>query len=627
MSEPTWEPVTRRRFLKGVISTTGVLTGSAGRRIWGAEGVREGRVGGEIREQLDLTGRWHFQADPEREGEKAGYFSREFVAGNWHEVSVPVAFEHCAGGMAGYKGVGWFRRSIEVPEAWRGRRVVLRFEGVNNRATVWVNGKLVGENEDINLPFEISVQEVLRYGGDNLIVVRADNEPRAVELPPIWVWRSEGGFLRKAVLEASDFVYIAETQIATEPDTGRFSLRARVADEGGQGGKARIEVRVANREGKILARFASEALRLEAGKGLEAMVAGVVPGAEPWSPERPVLYQARVDLLREGELIDRAEVRFGFRRIESREGKLLLNGKPIFLLGFNRHEDSPRAGMATDLETVRNDVIEMKQAGANFLRLCHYAHAAEELDIYDEMGVLVLEEIPLEAWAGQKKESVISAAERYLRKMILRDINHPSVIMWSVSNENTDEKLEVEEIRRTLIQLGKELDSTRLVTHVSPQIRWSILEVPGLFQYDDVICVNAYPSWEGRLQGANPSYDFSESARFWEEGIGKLRAAYPDKPIVVTEFGYPALWGINGPMGEDMQARAIEVEFKAIAGTEASGATIWCLADHPWPEHGFGGVGYVITSPFGIMTRDRQHRKNAFTVVKKMYKEKAIHQL
>jgi beta-glucuronidase len=340
----------------------------------------------------------------------------------------------------------------------------------------------------------------------------------------------------------------------------------------------------------------------------------------------------------DGKMADQQWVRFGFRQIEAKDGKLWLNGKPIFLRGFNRHQDSPHTGMATDLETFRADVVAMKQAGANFLRPSIHPCDPGELDLCDELGILVHEGIPLNGWDGsaegeESSRNTLQCAERQLKKMIRRDVNHPSVMFWSVSNENSETRPEVVKGDNALIQLGKRLDPTRLVVHVSERSRWIASKNHPLFEFDDVICLNAYPSELGRAwgfdpfgeypspKGGNPSYDFTESARFWKEAAEKLRAMYPGKPILVAEFGYPCFEKMQGSLGEDLQGRGIETEFKAIAASGFCGAAIWCYADHPWPSGGIAEYGFVSTSPYGVKSRDRKHVKAGFRVAEKSFRE------
>ena len=524
----------------------------------------------------------------------------------------------------------------------RGRRVVVHFEGVNYSSSVWVNGKHVGQNEDAFLPFEFPVEELLRFGENNLIVVRVDNLRRPAQLPTAEYWQGQGGILREVKLVATDHARITHVGIAAAPenDKGKFTLRGLVTNARSQSANLSLHVKILSREGQPLASFEATPLAVEAGKEAEISVQGEVPEVVAWSPEQPKLYTARIDLLAEGVLADQQETRFGFRRIEARDGKLWLNGKPVFLMGFDRHEDSPRTGMAVDLETSRQDFLAIKDAGANFVRFCHYPHHPGELHLCDELGLLVLAEIPLCGWGVKLNDpyagagwnpsdvpAIMTAAERSLRKMILRDQNHPSIIFWSVGNESEEKHPEINQGNNRLIQLGRELDPTRLVTHVS--CHWTSKAVDfgacsaeegKYFEFDDVISVNGYPSWRDR-KGHGPGDDSwrEESTRWWRNELARLQARYPGKPILITEFGYFSIEGVNGAVGEDTQALATEADFKGMDAPFVCGAALWCYAKHPWPG---GCFGFDI-SPFGYVSRDRRTKMKAFSVVRAMFKQRA----
>jgi hypothetical protein len=647
MSDVTGSHHTRRRFLEelGVCATA--IVGAAGvpRLRAGAPG-RPGKASGgkgspespaaeppRVRQEIDLTGRWGFQVDYYDEGKQVGYFALDFPTNDWRQVSIPCAFDDCAPGMYKYRGVCWFCRHFEAAVSMRGRRVVVRFEGVNYNSSVWVNGKLVGENEDAFLPFEFPVEEHLRFGEKNLIVVRVDNLRRPAQLPTTEFWQGQGGILREVKLVATDPVRITHLDITAAPENGkgRFGLRALVSNGRSQSANLSLRAKILNRAGQVLASLAATPRAVEAGKEAELSVEGEVGEVVAWSPEQPMLYTARVDLLVEGKLADREETRFGFRRIEAKDGKLWLNGKAIFLMGFNWHEDSPRTGMAVDLETSRQDFLAIKGAGANFVRFCVYPHHPGVLRQCDELGLLVLAETALNAWGMKLNDpyagvgwnpsdvpAILDATERSLRKMILRDRNHPSIIFWSVSNENDERHPEINQANNRLIQLGRELDPTRLVTHVS--CHWTSEEAGKYFEFDDVISVNGYPSL-GARKGHRPG-DHSwmeQSTQTWRNGLAQLQARYPGKPILITEFGYMSIEGVNGSIGEDTQALVTEAEFKAMDAPYLCGATLWCYAKHPWP----GGCFEFDMSPFGYVSRDRKTKMKAFSVVSKMFKQRA----
>ncbi len=582
-----------------------------------------------MRERIELNGAWKFQPDSGGEGAAAGYPAADCDDRAWREAGVPSCFDFQHEGLRYYEGAAWYRRRVCVPAAWRGRRVVLRFEGVNQRARAWVNGEAVGENFDSYLPFEFEVSARLRFGAENVLAVCVDNTRRPEDVPGLERgWRTCGGILRDVLLEASDPLRLERVRVLAEPAGGRVNLSVRIHNGRGAPVAAGVAVELRDPAGAVCGRLRAGPVPVAAGGEAEAALEGTVSGAQSWSPETPVLYTAAVALETEsGDAVDRAETRFGFRTIAAREGQLLLNGKPIRLFGFNRHEDAPATGLAKNTALARRDFLDMKRLGANFVRLCHYPHDAAELDLCDELGLLVMDEIPLYWWGwaefadrfgGQCRPGLesadggpafaakLGAARRALEKMIARDVNHPCVIFWSVSNETMDTHDAVIAGNAALMKAAKRLDPSRLAVHVS--FRWHIRAA---FDEDDVMCLNEYPSWGGRGCEANPGYEFKRSTEFWREGIARLHALYPGKPILVTEFGYPCLEGVTGAgLGEDMQARALEAEFEGMQAPWVCGATVWCYADHPWPGGGAGFWG-LVTSPYGVVTRERRRKRGS----------------
>jgi len=556
------------------------------------------------REALDLCGLWRFRPDPFARGTAAGWHAADHDASLWRPVEVPCPFDRCGPGLEGHEGSGWFRREFRAPAQWAGRRVVLRFEGVNYHAQVWLNAQRVGGHEDGFLPFELPVGHCLRYGEANVVAVLADNVRRPEDVPGRQRgWRPYGGILREVRLIATDPARIDDVWIDAAPDGG---LRAEVSVRNDRSLPldAVLALSVLDATGARVASLSVRAGRMEPGGAGAVRLEGRVPGAAPWSPSSPALYLARVALCEGTQEADAVEARFGFRRIEVAGARLLLNGEPLFLAGFNRHEDSPLTGPCPDMDTVRRDIEEIKALGANFVRLAHYPHHPGELALCDELGLLVMCEIPLYWWPGSAdgEEACtrkLAAACRQLEAMIRRDRSHPAVIIWSVSNETNERRPEVREGNAELVRLAQQLDPTRPAVHVSD--KWP--DSPS-FEPDDLICVNGYPSLGAMAAGRDP-LGTGESAAFWRDGLAGLHARYPGKPILVTEFGCPSFEGLldGGPHSEQMQAAVIETEYEGMQADYVCGWVIWCWADHPWPE--FDGVG-LHTSPYGVVTRERR---------------------
>ena len=643
---------TRRSFLKDLGASVAAIMGAGQARGFsgGKSDPTSGDLGGaeipvspsaetsNIRREIDLSGPWRFQVDPWKEGQMMGYASMDFPSQDWCEVSIPRAFDDCAPGMYKFRGVCWFLRHFEVPATMKGRRVALRFEGANYNTSVWLNGELVGENADAFLPFEFRVDELLRFGGQNLIAVRVDNILRPGQLPTTEYWQGQGGILREVKLVATDPARLTHVGIVAAPETdkGKLALRASVANGRLQLANLALQVTILNHSGQPVVSFKAGPAAVDAGKEAELSVQGEVPQVGAWSPEQPTLYAARVDLLADGKLVDQQVTQFGFRRIEARNGNLWLNGKALFLMGFDRHEDSPRTGMAVDLETARQDFLAIKDTGANFVRFCHYPHHPGELDLCDELGLLVLSEIPLCAWGviganfdpysgggwnPSDVPTIVDNAERQLRKMIFRDLNHPSIIFWSVSNESEEQHPEVNQANNRLIKLARQLDPTRLATHVSEEAHWSTDKGLKYFEFDDVICVNGYP-WMHRGPGDHSWLE--KSTRWWREELARLHARCPDKPIVITEFGYPSIQGVNGPLGEDTQVLATIADFEGMTEPYVCGATLWCFAKHLWAP---ASLDFQKTTfdvgPYGYVSRDRKTNMKGFSIVSRMFKQRA----
>ena len=576
-----------------------------------------------MRKQLSLNGTWRFLADVYGEGETFGWQKTDHDDSTWHEVPVPSTFDQCQPDLGMYEGAAWYRRSVSVPSEWAGKRVAIHFGAVNLHAKVWVNGELAGEHGDGFLPFDLRVDHLLRFGEENSIAVWADNTQIATDVPGTeWGWRNLGGIIRDVCLDVSDLLRLSDVVITAEPegDGGRFQARVAVENLRQKVAEAGVAIEIKDGEGQMLCTLFADAQTVNAaGKG-EFVLEGAVPGAQPWSPDSPVLYTAEIVLSAVGEPVDAVTQRFGFRRVEVRDAQVLLNGKPVYMTGFNRHEDVPGSGLVRDTEAARTDFEEMKAAGCNFVRLCHYPHDEAEVDLCDEMGLLVMCEIPLYWWRGYtvgKEDSLkkLEVAKRQVRKMVARDKNHPSVIIWSVSNECMEDQVEVQEGDNELCRLVKELDPTRLATHVGCYFKTH----PG-FEEDDVICVNDYPGWGGHGREGDNDRDFVGCTKFWRAELEKLHKLYPSKPIFVTEFGHPSLEGAReSGLGEDTQERCIVAEFKGMDAPYMCGALIWCYADHAWPFTA-PWVGSLTVSPYGVVTRSRRKLK-AFEAIRKMFLE------
>lgn len=567
---------------------------------------------------LDLGGTWRYMPDPHADGEELGWFRRKIDETAWGSTPVPSVFETANPRLDCYQGVVWYRRRFRLPRGWAGKRIVLHFQAANYVARVWLNDTFLGENRDGFLPFEFEAGDAISADDENALAVSVDSASHPGDVPGDQVqWRSFGGLTREVTLRATDPLYIDNVEIDASPTAGgagETTVRIFLRNSRPAAAQARATATILDPQGKaVLTLDASQKVASGASAVLEA--AGSIPAALLWSPDTPHLYTCAVSLADDSRSeIAAASLRFGFRRIQAAPDGLLLNGKPIFLLGFNRHEDSPATAMAVDRETTRQDLLRIKDTGANFIRLCHYPHHPYELDICDEIGLIVFDEIPLNLNVDAERAET---AHRQIRRLIRRDRHHASVLFWSCGNETKEEEPLAAETNRSLIRLARQLDPSRLCVHVS--FRWK--DHPN-FEADDVICINNYPSmhgWNGR-RGSSPAVSPQEGAEKWRRQLTKLREKFPHKPILVTEFGYCSIGGTAGhALGEDRHEQVIRAEFPVLAPPLVCGACCWCWADHLWPPaRVLDGMGM---SPFGVNNRDRTPKK-PLAATREMYLER-----
>lgn len=568
----------------------------------------------DIRNPFDLNGSWYIREDKTEDGL---YFKNYSDFENQREITVPSDIAHCYPERPYTQGVFWYSRKFSVPSDYENKRIIIHFDAVNYDASVFINKKYVGSNHQGFLPFEFDVTDFVNVENENIIVVRVDTRREQGELPTSFYWKNCGGIIRDVNLYATEKTYIENVQIDAHAG-GKTEIRIKSHIET----ESSIQIDIKDKDGKILFTETYFDVKKYEEKEFD------VPNIKNWSPDEPNLYKAEISLLNGERIIDKVEYEIGFRDVCAKDGKILLNGEEIFLCGYNRHEDSIKFGGAANDETVIEDFAIIKNSGANFIRMCHYPHDERELFEADRLGLTLLVEIPLCAYglkptfglkndeAEAQNERVYANARECLERMIERDRNHPSVIIYSVSNENNEPSPEIIQNNNSLIQIAKKLDDTRLCTHVSNRSRKP--ERDTFFVYDDVICFNSYPTMAGRIYKNNKDFDIAEAGETMKETIIGLKKSFPEKPVICSEFGYRTNASIDAFEDEDIQAECVKYEFSAIKEC-ANGGSIWIFADHLW-ENDPRLMNTV--SEYGILKRDRKEKK-AFKVYSDMMKNKS----
>lgn len=340
---------------------------------------------------------------------------------------------------------GVYRRRVEVPGEWGDRRIVLHVGGAESVLYVEVDGAYVGMGTDSRLSQEFDLTGLVSPGGSFELVLTVVRWSAATYLEDQDHWY-QAGLHRSVFLYSTPVVHIRDVHAVAdwEPSSGDGHLRVRVTT--GEQGRKGIEVRAlldGEEVGRATARWEHPAdvwtnvFRFEE-RGAE--VAATLPGLEPWSAEHPRLHDLAVELVEDGIVLDRVELRVGFRRVEVVGHELLVNGRAILLKGVNRHDHDPRTGKAVTRESMRRDVELMKAHNFNAVRTSHYPNDPYFYEVCDELGLYVIDEANLETHAYMRSltkspEWAAAILER-ISRMARRDKNHPSIILWSLGNES-----------------------------------------------------------------------------------------------------------------------------------------------------------------------------------------------
>lgn len=371
----------------------------------------------------------------------AGPYSPSFKAEGWKKVDLPhdwvvdLPFAREASHSHGYKtvgyrypetSVGWYRKSFTIPASDEGKHIWVRFDGIFRDARVWVNGFYLGHEPSGYATQVYDLSEYLNYGGENLLTVRAD---ASVEEG----WFYEGaGIYRHVWLEKAHPVHVAPfgTFVRTRlgEEKADVTVETKVRNASARPASYVLRHTLKDPGGQKVAECTTDAGALKAKEEGTSTAAMAVDEPLLWSPEHPYLYTLTTEVLCEGEVVDTSETKVGIRdaRFDPDRG-FFLNGERVELKGVNMHQDHPGVGAAIPdgLQVYR--LRQLKKLGVNAYRSSHNPMTPEMLDACDSLGILVLEENRL---MGVNEEHI-----RLLRRMIERDRNHPSIILWSVGNE------------------------------------------------------------------------------------------------------------------------------------------------------------------------------------------------
>ena len=520
-------------------STCTAVWPAFGSRLALLAGLLAGIVGPGAATTVDLDGTWRFAIDPGRAGEHHRWHLPGLVVRDWTEVQTP----HCWTVDPRFPHVGatWYRRTFALPADAAGRHARLAFERVFRRARVWVNGSFAGEHDGGYTPFTLDATAALRPGAENTLAVEVDNAWSTTTLPgsrpgprpqdQVYPWLEYGGILGSVRLLLDDPVHLSNLRVIADPDPAggaTVTLTAWVVNTTDRPVAARVTFALARGDHPVAtARGAPEvaaALPSRSVTPVHTRVSLEAGNVRRWTTDHPQLYTAHAALVVQDRETARQSATFGIRRIEAREGRLLLNGEPIRMGGGNRHSDHPRFGSIDPAEVVEEDLARMKRANMDLMRLSHYPVAGRILEWADRHGLLIIEEGLNWQLSDEQMESpeIRRNFQAQMREMIESHWNHPSVIGWSVGNEYVSYSPAGMRWTKDMVEWTRSLDPSRLVTFASNHAfsdRFTRGDEEGS-HFVDLVCVNLYEQFARRLD--------------------LVHARWPGKPILVTEYGFRA---------------------------------------------------------------------------------------
>jgi len=534
----------RRRFLKGALQVTAgaAALGTSCKRKEGA--LEEGRPGssGCGQETHSLCGTWFFRTDPDNRGESSGWAGEEAIGEGWESVAVPSTWQ-VSENTADYMGPAWYRREFDAPADWQGRVVRVEFEAVYHTALVFVNGRKAGEHSGRGYTaFTLDITSLLEFGRRNVIAVRADNSFSPAMLPRMnsYDWAPDGGITRPVTLIVTPRVYLEYLWGDALPDLAKrtASLEVRVGVRNAMAEKAEIRLgfRVIDEAtGLSVLEKPSEAdVEIPPDSALEvSLPQAFLEQPKLWHFDHPHLYILEAWIVRKGRAVHSLGVNFGVRRIEGRGADFLLNGESVCLAGVERMAGShPDFGMAEPDDWIDHDLDDLKQLNCVFTRV-HWQQDRRVMDYCDRKGILVQVEVP--AWGPDtfrdlKAEAfgdVAANGLEQLRAMIRRERNHPCVFSWGLGNEVDGQNPVAQEFVRRMLHEARRLDPLRLCSYASNSLQ-STPERDIAAQMDFVEWNEYYETW------------FGGDTRTLRQNLEAIHGAFPDKPVVISEYGYCA---------------------------------------------------------------------------------------
>ena len=472
---------------------------------------------------------------------------------SWEKINLPHTWNinDCPTDTSSFlRGIGWYQKELMLLDNLKGKRLFLNFEGANQVSTIFINGKKAGSHIGGYTAFTVDITNYTKFGTANIITVKVNNEYDK-NIPPLSAdYVFYGGIYRDVWLIATDPVHITLSDYGSKGvfiSTPSVSKKVAVVEFEGTINNSSSKTREINIVNKIFDNAGNEISQVKSSITIKPnqqikfkQTSKTINSPNLWSPKDPALYRVYTELYESNKLIDRVKNPLGFRyfSFDPKKG-IFLNGEHLKLIGTNRHQDYEGLGNALPNRLHVEDLIDIKEAGFNFLRLAHYPQDPVVLETADSLGLIIWEEIPIVNYVTTSDEFKENS-KHMLKEMIRQHYNHPSIIFWGYMNEVFLHDANGNRVKNHMyypddylqwtVQLADELndlaikeDSSRLTTMAIHQDE--IYDETGIANVPQTLGYNLYPGWYfGQM---------SSMGKFLDEEHEK----YPSRKIILSEYG------------------------------------------------------------------------------------------
>lgn len=576
------------------------------------------------RRRISMDGMWKFCLDEKAVGEKEGWM--DGIPGE-EMIPVPASFQdfYTEKDIREYTGDFWYETDFFVPGEWEGREILLRFGAATHRASVYVNGILITEHEGGFLPFSAKVTTVVRYDSYNKVVVKVNNELTCTNIPcgetitlpngkkmskPYFDFFNYAGLQRSVYLLALP----GESIVDFDLDYAIHGKNAEVSYQIRTNGEHAVQLALFDAKGHCVAQK----------DGKEGVL--YVENARLWQVRNAYLYRLRIRIMDGEELIDEYEQEIGIRTVKVEGTDILLNGEPLYLRGFGKHEDSDIVGRGFNIGIMKRDFELMKWIGANSFRTSHYPYSEEIYQMADREGFLIIDEVPavgmfqslmnfMEASTGKQtaffeKETtpvLLKAHLRAIEEMITRDKNHPSVVAWSLLNEPETTNEAAVPYFKEVFDFANKLDMQKR-PRTFALIMNSLPDTCKCYQFSDIIALNRYYGWY--MKGG---YEICVAEELFRKEMNAWKEKKLNKPFIFTEYGADTLASEHKlpsvMWSQEYQDEYLKMTHEVFDSYDfIKGEQIWNFADFQTTE----GIMRVNGNKKGVFTRQRQPKDIAY---------------